>query len=303
MIIKGCAIMLAVFGAVFAGYFWVLRDIEFPGNLLLSLFGAAGLLMLISALKQMIFGEGNGAAFKRALQGAPLQEGETEAVWGPIHPLGELLVAPFSGESCVAYEYDAKNPEVTGSKGGRRPQGSKFAGFALTPSVIRSNRGNVNLLGFNMLTNFPEMELRRFEDPLERAKRFLDETQFEQMGITKIGTLLSEMGSVIADDDGSVRKDWLMTDKASITLEASNLSEKRVAAGDIVTAIGIWDPARRGLVPKLGNKSVIVSLRPGGGEAMVAAASKRPWALLAFSLVWSGFVHLFIYIVLSNAPR
>ena len=44
MIIKGCAIMLAVFGVVFAGYFWLLQHIEFPGNLLLSLFGAIGLL-------------------------------------------------------------------------------------------------------------------------------------------------------------------------------------------------------------------------------------------------------------------
>lgn len=302
MIKKGCAIMLGVFGVVFAGYYWLLHRIEFPGDLFLSLFGAIGLLMLVSALKQMIFGDGNGAAFKRALQKAPLQEGETEAVWGPIHPIGEPLVAPFSGESCVAYEYDAKKPDVTDNRGSHK-QGSNFAGFALTPSVIRSNRGDVRLLGFSMLTNFPDKDLRRFGDPLEHARRFLGETEFEQMGLTKLGTLLSQVDSVIADDDGSVRKDWLMEKKESIRLETSSLSEKRIAAGDIVTAVGIWDPARRGLVPKLGNKSIIVDLRPGGGEAMVAAASKRPWALLVFSLVWSGFAHVFIYIALTHAPR
>ena len=302
MIMKGCAIMLAVFGVVFAGYYWLLQHIEFPGNLLLSLFGAIGLLMLVSALKQMIFGDGHGAAFKRALQRAPLQEGETEAVWGPIHPIGVPLIAPFSGESCVAYEYDAKKSEVTDNKG-THGQGSYFSGFALTPSVIRSNRGDVRLLGFSMLTNFPESELRRFGDPLESARQFLNETEFEQMGLTKIGTMLSQMDSVIADDDGSVCKDWIMEKKETIKLETSVLSEKRIAAGDVVTAVGIWDPARRGLVPKLGNKSVIVDLRPGGGEAMVAAASKRPWALLAFSLVWSGFVHVFIYLALTHAPR
>jgi hypothetical protein len=302
MIKKSCALMLAVFVVVFAGYFWLLQHIEFPGNLLLSLFGAIGLLILVSALYQVIFGEGHGAAFKRALQKAPLQEGETEAVWGPIHPIGVPLVAPFSGESCVAYEYDAKKPQVTDNKG-THGEGSYFSGFALTPSVIRSDRGDVRLLGFSMLTNFPESELRRFGDPLESAQQFLDETEFEQMGLTKIGTMLSQMDSVIADDDGSVCKDWLMEMKGSIKLEASALSEKRIAAGDVVTAIGIWDPARRGLVPKLGKKSALVDLRPGGGEAMVAAATKRPWALLAFSLVWSGFAHVFIYIALTQAPR
>lgn len=302
MIAKGCSLMLVVFGVVFAGYYWLLKGIEFPGNLLLSLFGAIGLLILFSALKQMIFGDGHGAAFKRALQKAPLQEGETEAVWGPIHPIGVALIAPFSGESCVAYEYDAKKPQVTDNKG-THPQGSYCSGFAMTPSVIRSNRGDVRLLGFSMLTNFPESELRRFGDPLESAQQFLDQTEFEQMGLLKIGTMLSQMDSVIADDDGSVCKDWLMEKKESIKFETSGLSEKRIAAGDVVTAVGIWDPARRGLVPKLGKKSVLVELRPGGGEAMVAAATKRPWALLAFSLVWSGFAHVFIYLALTHAPR
>lgn len=302
MIIKSCALMLGVFGVVFAGYFWLLQHIEFPGNLLLSLFGAIGLLMLFSALKQMIFGDGHGAAFKRALQKAPLQEGETEAVWGPIHPIGVPLVAPFSGESCVAYEYDVKRPKATDNKG-THEQGSYMSGFALTPSVIRSDRGDVRLLGFSMLTNFPESELRRFGDPLESAQQFLAETEFEQMGLTKIGTMLFEMGSVITGDDGSVCRDWLMEKKESIKLEMSALSEKRIAAGDVVTAVGIWDPARRGLVPKLGKKSALVELRPGGGEAMVAVATKRPWVLLFFSLVWSGFVHAFIYLALTNMPR
>lgn len=256
--------------------------------------------MLVSALKQMIFGDGHGAAFKRALQKAPLQEGEKEAVWGPIHPIGEPLVAPFSGESCVAYEYDAKKSEVRDSRGTHQ-QGSSFTGFALTPSVIRSNRGDVRLFGFSTLTNFPDKDLRRFGDPLENAKRFLDETEFEKMGLLKIGTMLSEMDSSNAGD-GSVNRDWIMEEKESIDLDTSALSEKRIAAGDVVTAVGIWDPARRGIVSKLGNKSVIVELRPGGGEAMVAAASKRPWALLAFSLVWSGFAHVIIYVVLTNVP-
>jgi hypothetical protein len=48
--------------------------------------------------------------------------------------------------------------------------------------MIRSNRGDVHLLGFSLLANFPDKDLRRFGDPFERARRCLDETGFEQCG-------------------------------------------------------------------------------------------------------------------------
>jgi hypothetical protein len=300
MIKKGCAILLVLFFAVFGGYFWLLRNVEFPINLFLSLFGAIGLLMLVSTAKQMIFGEGDDDAYKRALQGAPLQKGETEAVWGEIVPVGELLEAPFSGQPCVAYEYDAKKPTVENDEGEKHSPGSSMTGFALTPSVIRSARGDVRLLGFSMLTNFHEENLRLIGDSAERAQRYLEATTFEQMGLTKIGAMLSQLDSVMADDDGAVRKDWLMEKREKIDLETNDLCEKRIAAGDTVTAVGIWDPARGGLVPKLGKKTTAVKLRPGGGADMVAVATKRPWALLAFALVWSGAVHGFIYMALKS---
>ncbi|CAN5183564.1 hypothetical protein BH11PSE11_BH11PSE11_19380 [soil metagenome] len=302
MIVKGCIMALVLFGATFGGYFWLLRNIEFPGNLLLALFGSIGLLMLFSALKQVIFGEGDGAAYKRALEGAPLQEGAVEAVWGTIKPIGDELNAPISGMPCVAYEYDAKKPLVATEEGEMRQQGSYMSGFALTPSVIQSNRGTVRLLGFNMLTNFPEQDLFMVDDPVEQAQRYLEATEFEEMGLKKIGSMLSQMDSVLADDDGAVRKDWLMEKRGSFHFSREGLSEKRISAGDIVTAVGIWDPARGGLVPKFGSKKTIVKLRPGGGDEMVAEATKRPWGLLAFSLVWSGFVHAFIYLALTRAP-
>jgi hypothetical protein len=178
-----------------------------------------------------------------------------------------------------------------------------MSGFALTPSVIRSNRGDVRLLGFGMLTHFPEENLRLIGDSLERARRYLEATEFEQMGLMKIGSVLSQMDSAMADDDGSVRKDWLMAKREAIELEMNDLIEKRIAVGDMVTAVGIWDPARGGLVPKLGKKTAIVSLRPGAGEAMVAQATKRPWGLLAFAVLWSGFAHGSIYMALTHMPN
>ena len=301
MVVKGCVTMLVLFAAVFGGYFWFLQHLEFPINLILSLFGAIGLLILLSSIYQIIFGEGHDKAFQRAQRGEPLREGEIEAVWGPITPLGEPLTAPFSGQECVAYEYDAKRPTVEDSEGDAREQGSDIAGLALTPSVIRSNRGDVRLLGFSMLTDFPEQDLDQYPSKLEQAHAYLQATEFKQMGLGNIFSALSQMDEVLADDDGSVRQDWLMRKKEQIDFGEDRLVEKVILAGDVVTAVGIWDPTR-GIVPRMGKRKTMVKLRPGGGDAAVAQATKRPWGLLLFSLVWSGAAHGFIYMALKHSP-
>jgi hypothetical protein len=303
MIKKGCAIATVVLLGLFGAYLSLLWGrIETVPALILAGFGALGLVMVVSQLKAVIFGSGDAGALKRAEQGLPLEDGKEEAVWGPIEPLGATLEAPFSGRPCVAYEYDAKNPSTVDSRGHERPGGSTLAGFALAPSVIRSNRGDVHLLGFSLLSDFPEKVMDHPEDA-ERAIRYAGSTEFTEMGVAKLGAMLSMMDDAMADDDGTVRKDMRMKSATAADLEACTLTEKLIAPGETVTAIGLWDAARGGLVPKHRGKSVIVRLLPGGGAAMVAHAEKRPWGILAFALVWAGFAHAIIYFVLTKAPK
>lgn len=303
MMKKSCTIAAAVMLGLFGGYLWLLwGKVETVPAIILAGFGALGLVMVVSQLKAVIFGSGDSGALKRAEQGLPLEDGKEEAVWGPIEPLGATLEAPFSGRSCVAYEYDAKNPSTTDSDGDVRPGGSTLAGFALAPSVIRSSRGDVHLLGFSLLNEFPEKVMKDPEDA-ERAIRYAGSTDFTEMGLAKLGAMLSTMDDAMADDDGTVRKDMRMKGATASNLAACSLTEKVIVPGETVTAIGFWDAARGGLVPKHRGKSVIVRLLPGGGAAMVVHSEKRPWGILAFSLVWAGFAHAIIYFVLMKASR
>lgn len=300
MIKKGCAIGAVVLLGLFGAYLYLLwGKIETLPAVILALFGALGLVMVVSQLKAVIFGSGDSGALKRAEQGLPLEDGREEAVWGPIEPLGPPLQAPFSGRSCVAYEYDAKNPSSTDSDGDERPGGSTLSGFALAPSVIRSSRGDVHLLGFSLLTEFPEKVMAHPEDA-ERAIRFAGSTEFTEMGIAKLGAMLSMMDDAMADDDGAVKKDMRMKAATAADLAECTLTEKVIAPGETITAIGLWDAARGGLVPKHRGKSVIVRLLPGGGAAMVAHSEKRPWGLLFFSLLWAGFAHVVIWLALTR---
>lgn len=304
MIKKGCAIASVVLLALFAVYFKLLYPrIELFPAILLALFGALGLVMLVSQLKEVVFGSADSGALKRAEQGLPLEDGKVEAVWGPIEPLGAALEAPFSGQACVAYEYDAKKPDGENSDGESTPGGSAISGFALTPSVIRSSRGDARLLGFSLLEKFEAKHLAGDETARARANAWLAQTPFQEMGLTKIGSMLSSMDDAMADDDGTVRKDWRMGKAGEVSLDGCALEEKVIAPGDTITALGVWDATRGGLVPKYRGKSTIVRLTPGGGAAMMAYAQKRPWGMLAFAIVWSGFVHAFIYMVLRFAPK
>lgn len=303
MIKKSCTIAAVVLLALFAGYFRLLYGkVETVPAVILAGFGALGLVMVVSQLKAVIFGSGDSEALKRAEQALPLEDGKEEAVWGPIEPLGATLEAPFSGTPCVAYEYDAKNPSTRDSDGDERPGGSTLAGFALAPSIIRSSRGDVSLLGFSTLDQFNG---RTLSDPeaRERAVRYAGSTEFTEMGLAKIGAMISAMDAAMADDDGSVRQDMRMKGASAEGLASCTLTEKVIAPGETVTAIGIWDAAKGGLVPRLRGKSTIVRLMPGGGAAMVAHAGKRPWGTLAFALVWAGFAHAFIALVLLKSPR
>lgn len=300
MIKKGCAIGGVVMLGLFGAYLYLLwGKIETVPALILALFGSLGLVMVVGQLKAVLFGSGDAGALKRAEKGLPLEDGMEEAVWGPIEPLGAPLAAPFSGRPCVAYEYDAKNPSSRDSRGRETSGGSTLAGFALAPSVVRSNRGDVHLLGFSLLTEFkPET----FDDPesRERAVRYASSTEFTEMGLAKIGAMISTLDEAMTDDDGSVRKDMRMKEATASDLAACTLEEKVIAPGESVTAIGIWDAGRGGLVPKHRGKSAIVRLLPGGGAAMVAHAQKRPWGLLLFALLWAGFAHVIIWLAVTR---
>lgn len=300
MIKKGCLIATVVMLGLFGGYLYLLwGKVEAVAAIVLAGFGALGLVMVVSQLKAVLFGSADRGALKRAEQGLPLQDGEKEAVWGPIEPLGELLTAPFSGRSCVAYEYDAKQPDVRDSRGRSHPAASAMAGFALCPSVIRSSRGDAHLLGFSVLDQFEEKLFEGDAEAQHRAFDYAARTEFAAMGISKIGSMLSQMDEAMADDDGTVRKDWKMSD-GEVALGGCTLKERIIAPGELVTAVGIWDASKGGIVPKKGGRSAIVQLLPGGGAAMVAHAEKRPWGMLAFALVWAGFSHVIIWLALTR---
>ena len=89
MLRRGCTLLVVLFGALFALYFFFFtRYFEWPGNLfaagLGSLFGAMGL----AGIGNLLWAWRDTAAFRRAARKQPLTDGSLVVVAGHIRPLG-----------------------------------------------------------------------------------------------------------------------------------------------------------------------------------------------------------------------
>jgi hypothetical protein len=145
------------------------------------------------------------AAAARA--GLPWTDGRWTAVAGEIHPIGEPLIAPFSGEPCVLCEYDVTTQKRvrSASENENSNPGSDFAGFLMNPCAVRSDMGEVRILGFPNLEGFGE-RICNSSAAADNAKRFFAETEFENFSGLKLVTVVSAITGAWSDDDGLVRK-------------------------------------------------------------------------------------------------
>jgi hypothetical protein len=103
--LRGCSLTLVLYATLAVGYFYWLRSVFPPPGVYI---GAAvvGFLVLccLGALSNARRALKDWSLASFARHGLPPRDGELIAVTGTIHPLGEPLIAPFSGEPCVVTE-------------------------------------------------------------------------------------------------------------------------------------------------------------------------------------------------------
>ena len=241
--------------------------------------------MLVSSTVSLLTGGTEGGALKRAVAGAPPENGRLEAASGRVRALGAPLEAPFTGRPCVAYEYDVTNPEA-----GR----SDFAGVALTPCAIDAPRGPVRILGWSMLDEFP----KTLEEDIDadRALSYLRSAAFEHLGLTNALTFPSVL---VADQDGSIRKDMRIADGPP-HLEGRHLSERIVPEGSTVTVLGIWSESERGFRPS--SSAMMNRLYPVSAGTVLAGSAGGSWKTFGVALFLFLAFHAILVPIYLHAP-
>lgn len=201
----------------------------------------------------------------RMRPGVPPRDGKRVAVIGPIHNSGATLRAPFSKTPCVAYLGTITN------FAGEHPK-KDYESFALAPSYIQTEQGQVKILAF------PELDVP--EEPVsggeakDAAAAYLASTTFLETVKAGFKGLRSEMKALAADDDGSIRYDY-RTDPVADDLDTCRLAEKIVRAGDTVCATGIYSEERRGLVPDPDAIMHAITLRTGEPDSFRRRALRK----------------------------
>lgn len=204
--VRGCLLSLGLYLALAVGYFcWLDSVFEPPGTYIGA--GVVGFLVLccLGALSNARTALRDWSLAAIARHGLPPRDGELTAVAGTIHPLGEPLIAPFSGQPCVVCEYALASRARVAQGEDRQNTGADFAGFLMTPCAIRSPLGDIRMLGFPLLDDRDETPCHG-DSAIRNAREFLASTTFEDRAGLKFVSVFSVFDQLWSDDDGLVQK-------------------------------------------------------------------------------------------------
>ncbi len=225
--VRGCTIALFLWLALAAGYwYWLDHAFDPPGSIIGGLVVGLIVAACIGSLVNARIALRDWSLASGSVHGLPLADRRLVAVSGTIHPVDKPLIAPFSGKECVICEYDL----------GRRSRGSDkdtnsgadYAGFLMTPSVIRTKQGDIKLLGFPILEGYGESFCEGFT-AASNGYKFLSGTEFENRTGLRMVTILSVFDDVWSDEDGLVQKNMRLGNVGVETLFPLDLLENLAA--------------------------------------------------------------------------
>ena len=184
---------------------------------------------------------------RRAAEGSRPPDGEHGVFFGRILREGPSLTAPVSGRECLLYRYRMTHSERRRSSGrGPSPPDRDVTdaeGFALTPSVVQTATGLVELRSFVK----PEFKADHFtmSEVGARVEAYLAATTFRGSG--SLDDDDRALQAILADRDGAVRYD-----RGSRKIDPTvpyMIEEHIVRNGDEVCVFGKFSAAGVAVVP------------------------------------------------------
>ncbi len=225
---------------------------------------------------------------RATMEGGPPRDGETIAVLGTMEAAGPLLASPLTGRPCVAYKYAI-----------RRRDKLLYDGFALTPSVVSSQHGQLRILGYPALEVKPRVIPEAEAVPNFSAYR--EKTPFAEPDVRDIRTAFGEALNAFDSEKGSVRTDTRMTGDDA-PLDGAVFTEWSFAPGDPVFATGRYSMEKSALVPEPGTPiSVILrdGVRGAAGRSVAGALGNLFGGLFFLLLAALGILALDVFVPLD----
>jgi hypothetical protein len=294
---RGCSFFLVTWAAFAAVYWYFINHrLPAPANVWVPIGAGFFMAIVIGVIRTAIASADDARRVRRALEpggfmGEERKDGETIVAGGTIRPLGEALITPFSHKRAVLYSYEVERPgPQTRNQSGTVKD---YSGFALTPSVIDTMRGQVKLLCFPQLEGV-EKEVAFGPDAVPNAQAYIRDTQWTPMSGFNPTQIYREVKEMLTDDDGQLRKDWRIVDRPD--LEGATLIEQFVAPGSQVFAFGKWSAEKRGLIPDSG---VPARLVVGDARAVLKSLRGKVTGSIIGALILGGGMNAILYAVVT----
>jgi len=294
---KGCLLRLALLPLIVAVVYALLSIREpfptfiFPAEDAEVAAPVAGLLFWFAALYLLDARQAR-ANLALALQslGRGLRDGEKAVVYGVLEARGPLLEAPFTGETCVAYEYRVshRRPEMKG------PQ-VDCQGHALTATAVRGPMGSLTILAPADKEVFHEVpfEPLRADEAFTRAESYLSGIDFGEPG----GLFKDVSRRETVDGPGRFRMDLKSGTKTD--LRSCDLEQKVLRPGDEVSVAGVYSERERGIGPHPDTILQPFHIVPGGEAALARKIRSRRIGAVVCTLL--GLTVVAVYLLVAAA--
>jgi hypothetical protein len=234
------------------------------------------------------------------------RDGKRVALFGYIHPLhGSGIKAPFSHKDCVAYSYSVQTPPGEASY-------KKYEGFCLTPSVIMTRRGDVQIFAYPELKGFaatPESEMSH-----RNALNYIRATSFESFKLSEIRQAYESVIRELMDNSGSIKKDTSFQpaddtkEDEIVALKLGQGDEAEIASDDVleeicvgirdeVCVIGTWSAAKQGIISDYEETVKRVTLTKGNQQQVLESIRKTMIVYPLIGLIIAAVVNLLAWLL------
>ena len=225
--LRSCLFLLAAYAGLYVLYDrWLWHQLDSPERYI-----GAGVMSLLAggslgALYNGWTAYREWSLISAAQRGLPAADSRWTAFVGELHPVGEPVIAPFSGEACVLCEYEVTLPNtMPKSSDPQHSPGADFAGFLMNPCFILSPFSEARVLGFPNLVRVGWKNHQTPED-LARAREFLLAAEIEDLSGLRLLNVFSAIKSAWLDDDGLVRKNLRLTRTTPQQIYAASDAQK-----------------------------------------------------------------------------
>jgi hypothetical protein len=283
---KTCILFVVGVCIASVAYFALIRsyvpEIHFVPSIGIAILGGVSVLALFGAISGFVQRLSDKVVITRAVKGAPFSDGKRAAAIGRIEASGlATITAPFSGRDCLAYEYEVYEMITmkTGRSGSTTTKQLYCSGFGLIPSQIRTKQGEIRILGFPLIDEFPK-DFTESTDQRARAETYMMKTTFHNMK-QNFKSIFSQFDDLFLDADGAVRKD--LGEPVKIE-NKHHLTEIVVPRGSDVCAIGVYSKRNNALIAR--TAALPIRLVPGNAQEAEKRLLKTGFGQIGIALIF-----------------